>query len=96
MSNKTLEEFSNKWLIQIVDAARNVFGNCIYIESAKHPCGWDRLEFEDIEEIEDVLEYEFSLYDITNYIYEDHLWDGLTLKEILTKNSPKWGFEGID
>ena len=70
-------------LEEIYDAAMNVFCHGIYIKSNKHPCGWDFIDFECISEDESILKYKFDVNDISDGCYNEHIYEGLTLKEIL-------------
>ncbi len=86
----------NEILEEIYDCAMNVFCHGIYVKSDKHPCGWDFLDFEYISENESILEYKFGVSDISNGCYEDHIYEGLTLKEILIIAEGKFCFEFQD
>lgn len=82
---------SNEVLEEVYECAVNVFCKGIYVKSDKHPCGWDFITFEWVSE--DFLEYKFELCDISDGCYDDHDFEGLTLKEILIKADGKFSFE---
>ena len=91
--NNTKVELTDELLIEIVKVAREVYGDRIYVPCEKHPCGWDFISFDDIEEYEEILEYKFEIYDISDNIYHDHDFEDKTLKEILTITKNQFNFE---
>lgn len=90
---KEIDYTSDEIIKEIYDCAMNVFCHGIAVPSDRHPCGWDWLDFECIVDENDVLEYEFSLSEISGGIYEDHDYEFLTLKEILIETEGKFLFE---
>ena len=91
-----LEKYTDEKVLQIYNSAIKYFCNGLYVKSDKHPCGWDYISFEDIDQDDeeyDVFNYIFSLADINDYIYDDHDFDGKTLKEILESIGDNWAFE---
>lgn len=89
---KGIDYTSDEIIKEIYNGAMNVFCHGIAVPSDSHPCGWDWLDFECVDE-DEVLEYEFSLSDISNGIYEEHDYEFLTLKEILIKTEGRFLFE---
>lgn len=86
-------ELTNENLIEIVKCGKEVFCNGIFISCNYHPCGWDFLSFENIEEYIEVLDYKFDDEDISDGVYDYHPLNGKTLKEILIKTELKFEFE---
>lgn len=80
-------------LVEIVRVAKEVFGNFIFVPSDEHPCGWDTLSFDEIEEYDEILEYKFDHHDISNGCYSNHEYEGKTLREILVETKNKFEFE---
>lgn len=80
-------------LKQIYTGAMEVFGQGIAIPSDNHMCGWDWIDFEYVDNAEEILEYRFDSTDISNGIYGRHEFSGLTLKEILIKTKGRFLFE---
>jgi hypothetical protein len=79
-------------LQQIYTGAMKVFGQGILVPSDVHICGWDWIDFNSIDEDENILEYKFDIRDISNGIYDRHNFSGLTLKEILIKTEGRFLF----
>jgi hypothetical protein len=77
---------------EIVKCAKEIFCNGIYVPCNEHPCGWDFISFENLE-IEDAYDYIFDRYDISNCIYDDHPYAGLTLIDILEETKGRYAFE---
>lgn len=92
---KGVDYTDNKVLEDIYNCAMEVFCHGIYVKSDKHPCGWDFLNFQDIDK-EEILEYMFDLDDICEGCYSEHEFEGLTLKEILIKAEGHFCFEVQD
>lgn len=86
-------ELTDEVLIEIVQVAKETFCNGIYVPCDEHPCGWDFISFDYIEDYEEILEYEFEDSDISDNIYCNHPYDGKTLKEILTETKCQFNFE---
>lgn len=84
---------TDELLINIVEVAKESFCDGIYVPCDEHPCGWDFISFDDIEDSEEVLEYEFTDINISNGIYAFHKFENKTLKEILTETECKFNFE---
>lgn len=91
--DNTKMEITDELLVEIVKVAKETFCNGLYVPCEKHPCGWDFISFDDIEEYEEILEYKFEISDITNNIYYDHDFEDKTLKEILTITEYQFNFE---
>lgn len=81
---------SDEILKEIYTGAMEVFGGVIVVPSEYHPCGWDWIDFSNIE---DILVDCFDICDISKGIYDDHAYADLTLKEILNKTKGKFLFE---
>ncbi len=75
---------------EVVTAAKKVFSDGIYVESNKHPCGWDYICFEHCD-IEDAEYFEVDCEMINDFVYETHELDGKTIKWVI--NNKKWAFE---
>lgn len=75
---------------EVYNCAMNVFGEGIAVPSLNHPCGWDWLDFK---EVDDILTYEFMNYDISNGVYDSPEQEGRTLKEILIAHKGRFLFE---
>lgn len=70
--------------IEIVfDAAKEYFGDGIYVKSGQHPCGWDWISFESIDDYDELFSHEIEIFDISNGIYYNHEFEGLTIPIIL-------------
>lgn len=79
-------------LIEIMECAKDIFCNGIYVPCDVHPCGWDFISFENIED--NNIEYVFENEDISDGIYDgSHDYDGLNLEEVLEKTKGKFQFE---
>ena len=90
---KGIDYTSDEIIEGIYDYAMNVYCHGIAVPSDVHPCGWGWLDFEGIIDENEILEYKFSLSDISNGIYEEHDYEFLTLKEILIKTEGRFLFE---
>lgn len=86
-------EITDELLIDIVKCAKEAFGHVIYVPCDNHPCGWDSLDVDLLDEDEEILEYKFEINDISDGIYDWHPLQGKTLREILTENGCKFEFE---
>lgn len=108
-----LKFVSNEFLEEMFKVS-TLFAGGIYIRYDKarsvnqeyiHPCGWDFLSFENVEEVQDdnpedydwsILNYVFEVEDFSNGIYQTHPLEGYTLKEILKiVGEDNWSFEGF-
>lgn len=89
---KGIDYTSDEIIKAIYDCAMNVYCHGIAVPSNNHPCGWDWLDFEYIDE-DNILEHEFSLSDISNGVYDEHDYESLTLKEILIETEGRFLFE---
>lgn len=86
-------ELTDDILIDIVSCAKEVFCQGVYIYCDEHPCGWDFINFDCIDDYEEVLEYKFDNYDISGGCYCSHKYENKTLKEILIDNECRFEFE---
>lgn len=87
-------DYKNDEIIKdIYDCAMTVFGHGIVVPSDNHPCGWDWLDFECVCGEEYIVDHRFSAFEISNGAYEDHKYEGMTLKEILEITGGKFLFE---
>jgi len=77
-------------LQQIYIGAMEVFGGVIVVPSEYHPCGWDWIDFSNVE---DILTHNFDICEISKGIYDDHAYADLTLKEILVLTKGRFLFE---
>jgi hypothetical protein len=96
MSKEAYTEINQEYVWNLVDAAKKVFCNGVYVKCKEHPCGWDFINFEDCElEVEDdAMEQPIDISAISNGIYNYHPFDGLTLYEIIKEVGMKgWCFE---
>lgn len=75
---------------EIYNCAMEVFSHGIAVPSEAHPCGWDWLDFD---MVDDILTHQFHGYDISGSAYEQHDYDWMTLKEILEENEGRFLFE---
>lgn len=83
-------------LLEIYDAAMNVFCKGIYVPCDRHPCGWDFISFEWIDNntYEDsIFCYSFDIGDISDGTYDIHPYERMTLKEILKETKGDYCFE---
>lgn len=93
---------NNQVIEEIINAAKEVFCNGLYVPADEHPCGWDFISFEGIymglPEKLPPYEYRFTLDDISNGIYSSHAFADKTLFEILKTTKNKYAFEesGMD
>jgi len=83
---------SGNELMEIVKCAKEIFCQGVYVPCNEHPCGWDFISFEYLD-VEDAITYQFEGYDISNGIYDEHPFVGMTLDEILTETNGKYVFE---
>jgi len=91
MSKKfTDKEITEKFVKDVYNVAQSI-ADGIYVPSNAHPCGWDFISFEDIDEWS-VAEEPISYYCISNgYGSEDY--GDCTLLEILKKVHGQVAFE---
>ena len=114
--NKELKFLSDEYLEEVYKASK-FFHIGIYVnyKNAKgikrdliHPCGWDFISFENIEDTDcmskaEAKDYDWSVYnytfdsnDISNGVYDRHPFENYTLKEILEVFGENgWNFEGM-
>ena len=91
MSDKKNIDYTDDKIIQeIYECANNTFGHGIAVPSNSHPCGWDWIDFEGMD---NVLTDKIFLADINDGSYDYHEFDGLMLKEILAITEGKFLFE---
>lgn len=90
MNRKELDFNNDETIKDVYSCANEVFGGGIAVPSEDgHPCGWDWLEFE---EVEDILTHTFEGYEISSgYGSEEYL--NLTLRDILKITNGKFAFE---
>lgn len=98
MSVKDNVDYTKDEIIkEIYNGAMDAFCQGIAVPSNNnHPCNWDWLDFKQIdnEDVEyDILHYKFELDDISNGIYSNHEYEGLTLKQVINKTKGKFLFE---
>lgn len=88
-------EINENYARDVFNAAKNVFGDGIYVESNVHPCGWDFVSFKDYKDYEEIEDnYGFYLDDISNGIYNEHPFEDRTLLNILEEvEMDGWCFE---
>lgn len=79
-------------LKQIIGCAREIYGNGIAVPGSNHPCGWDWIDFGNIEDIEGIENYRFESEDINNGGCDSE-YEDMNLKEILRKTEGKFAFE---
>lgn len=88
--NRQIIDFSkDEHIINVYNCAKEVYGHGIAIPSNYHPCGWDWIDFESVE---DILEHKFEGFDISNGC-GNPAYEGDTLKQILLKTEGKFAFE---
>lgn len=89
-------EVNDEYAEEIFKAAKRHFCNGIYVKTEnQHPCGWDFISFEFMDDVDE----EIGLCDISNYIYEEHDYSFMRLIDILKIVGMKgWCFEinGVD
>jgi hypothetical protein len=90
-----LENITDDLIVEIARCAKDVFSNGIYVPSDKHYCGWDFISFEDISTNSriSILTDTFDIFAITNGCYEEHEFEGKTLKEVLILTDGVYEFE---
>lgn len=87
---KDLNLDDDKTILDIYNCANEVYGGGIAVPvDGGHPCGWEWLDFEDVE---DILKHEFEDYEISNGCSNGDYTDR-TLKEILKTTNGKFAFE---
>lgn len=90
MSRKGLNLDDDKTILDIYNYANEVYSGGIAVPvDGGHPCGWDWLDFDNVENI---LEHEFRKCEISNGCNNGEYVDR-TLKEILTLTSRRFAFE---
>lgn len=91
MNRKELDFNDNKTISDIYNCANEVYGGgiAVPVDGGGHPCGWEWLDFEDVDNI---LEHEFEDYEISNGCSNGDYTDR-TLKEILKMTNGKFAFE---
>lgn len=82
-------------LEEIITVAKEHFCDGIYFEWNDHPCGWDKLSFDGIENVEEAIDYEVDNCDISYGIYDFHDLCGIKLTEALRRMKKFW-FEAGD
>lgn len=87
---KGVDFTKNEVILDIYSCAIEVFSGGIYIPSGNHICGWDWLDFSNID---DVLTYRFDFYDISDGIYKHPEQYDKTLKEVITETKGRFLFE---
>lgn len=93
MSRKDLNFKNDKTIVDIFNCAKEVYGYGIAVPVYDgHPCGWEWLGFENIDDKENILTYEFEDADISNGCSSgDYI--GRTLKGILEMTEGRFVFE---
>ena len=107
-NEKILEFASDEFVNEMYLAAVESFCGGIFVNYGRadkdivisydiHPCGWDFVSFENIDndyKDECVYNYLFQVEDFSNGIYSQHPLEGKTLKEILQiVGRENWNFE---
>jgi hypothetical protein len=93
MSKIDLEDIT---MNEIIKCAKKVFCNGIYVPSNYHPCGWDFISFDNIDELSQGkydANYIFNNYDICQGVYDEHEYEDCTLRDILEQTNGKMAFE---
>jgi hypothetical protein len=89
-------EINDEYALAVFESAKEHFGNGIYVKAKdQHPCGWDFISFEYMDEYDDHIE----LGDISNGVYDIHDYSYLNLLDVLKIVGMKgWCFElnGVD
>lgn len=77
-------------IVDIYNCAKEVYGGGIAVPvDGGHPCGWEWLDFEDVD---DILTHNFEDYEISNGCGNGDYTDK-TLKEILKSTNGQFAFE---
>ena len=95
MSKKFNDDEITLDLAKYVYNGAKSFGEGIYVPNTEpncHPCGWDFVDFQYIENEDDVENYRFEYSDISNGYGSDD-FDSMTLLEILKKVHGQVAFE---
>lgn len=93
MSRKDLNFKDDKIILDIFNCAKEVYGSGIAVPVyGGHPCGREWLGFENIDDEDNILTYEFQDADISNGCSNGDYTDR-TLKEILEITEGRFAFE---
>jgi hypothetical protein len=94
MDSEKIIEINEDYAKCVFDNAKRYFCDGIYVKTNDmHPCGWDFISFEYIDEFEDLM-YPIGSERISNAIYDSHDYEDLNLLEILQKvGMDGWCFE---
>ena len=86
-------DYKNDEIIKdIYECAMTVFGHGIAVPSKEHPCGWDWLDFDMVDD-RGILNYTFTNSDISDGCHGVNDYEDLTLKKILEVTEGKFLFE---
>jgi len=90
LSRKQLDFSSDEVIIDVLGCANGVYGGGIAVPiDGGHPCGWEWIDFKDVE---DILEHKFEDCEISDGCSNGDFTDK-TLKEILKITEGKFAFE---
>lgn len=74
-------EVTEEYIKEILKLSKEMFGGNLYIKCDFHPCGWDKIDIEDIEDIYSSIPIE----NISNNIYNEHQFEDISLYDIINQ-----------
>lgn len=94
MKKEPFKEINNEYLEKVYYGIKEVFCGGIFVKSDEHPCGWDFINCEQLETQDDIYRFKIEVSEISNYCYNSHPLENLTLAEIIKEvGMDGWCFE---